>query len=272
MSKIKDEMKGFVKKTIKNAVDTIITEDNIYPTTEIDKSELEKTNKTSGRFADAASKIIKGTVVASSGSAIAGTLLTKILIGTALVAILGTAGGFLIHDAFKTPTIADTKNIVEHIRTISELTTANYYEEFVVHKTKIVEKKHLFSFFQKDQEPDSVQNELVLIIKGSARAGFDLSSLNENDIIAQSDTIIIQLPAPKLFDVIVNPSDYEIYVEEGDWSHNEIQTFNAETKVLLEQNALKEDILGRAKSEGIERLTNIFKTFGYSVVQLNVKE
>ena len=36
--------------------------------------------------------------------------------------------------------IADTKNVVEHVREISEFTTASYYEEFVVQESKIVAK------------------------------------------------------------------------------------------------------------------------------------
>ena len=44
------------------------------------------------------------------------------------------------------PKIADTKNVVEHVREISEFTTACYYEEFVVHETKMVAKEGLLGF------------------------------------------------------------------------------------------------------------------------------
>jgi hypothetical protein len=35
---------------------------------------------------------------------------------------------------------------------------------------------------------------------------------------------------------------------------------------------LEEDIIGKAKTEGKERLTNLFKTFGYKVVEVSIKE
>lgn len=166
--------------------------------------------------------------------------------------------------------IADTKNVVEHVREISEFTTASYYEEFVVQESKIVAKESLFGF-KKDQV-DSVQNEIVIILKGKVRAGFDLSKMTEADLCAKSDTLLVHLPAPELFDVIINPSDYEIFIEEGKWSHDEIQAFQVQSKEQLRTHALQEDIIGKAKTEGKERLTNLFKTFGYKVVEVSIKE
>ena len=166
--------------------------------------------------------------------------------------------------------IADTKNVVEHVREISEFTTASYYEEFVVQESKIVAKESLFGF-KKDQV-DSVQNEIVIILKGKVRAGFDLSKMTEADLCAKSDTLLVHLPAPEMFDVIINPSDYEIFIEEGKWSHDEIQAFQVQSKEQLRTHALQEDIIGKAKTEGKERLTNLFKTFGYKVVEVSIKE
>ena len=168
------------------------------------------------------------------------------------------------------PKIADTKNVVEHVREISEFTTACYYEEFVVHETKMVVKESLFGFHK--EQPDSAQNELVLLLKGIARAGFDLSKLTEGDLVAHSDTLAINLPAPELFDVIINPSDYEVFVEKGKWSHEEIQAFQVQAKEQLRTHALEEDIIGKAKTEGKERVANLFKTFGYKVVKVSIKE
>ena len=170
----------------------------------------------------------------------------------------------------KKPKIADTKNVVEHVREISEFTTASYYEEFVVQESKIVAKESLFGF-KKDQV-DSVQNEIVIILKGKVRAGFDLSKMTESDLCAKSDTLLVHLPATELFDVIINPSDYEIFIEEGKWSHDEIQAFQVQSKEQLRTHALQEDIIGKAKTEGKERLTNLFKTFGYKVVEVSIKE
>lgn len=222
---------------------------------------------------DAITGAAKETVKTTVGgflSALAGPLLIKIIIGVSVAALVGGIGGFFVYDSQKTPTIADTKNVVEHVREISEFTTASYYEEFVVQESKIVAKESLFGF-KKDQV-DSVQNEIVIILKGKVRAGFDLSKMTESSLCAKSDTLLVHLPAPELFDVIINPSDYEIFIEEGKWSHDEIQAFQVQSKEQLRTHALQEDIIGKAKTEGKERLTNLFKTFGYNVVEVSIKE
>ena len=221
-------------------------------------------------IAGAAKETVKTSVGGGLLSALAGPLLIKIIIGVSAVALLGGIGGFFVFDSQKKPTIAETKNVVEHVREISEFTTACYYEEFVVHETEMVVKESLFGFHK--EQPDSTQNELVLILKGTARAGFDLSKLTEGDLVAHSDTLAINLPAPELFDVIINPSDYEVFVEKGKWSHEEIQAFQVQAKEQLRTHALEEDIIGKAKTEGKERLANLFKTFGYKVVEVSIKE
>ena len=221
-------------------------------------------------IAGAAKETVKTSVGGGLLSALAGPLLIKIIIGVSAVALLGGIGGFFVFDSQKKPTIAKTKNVVEHVREISEFTTACYYEEFVVHETKMVAKESLLGFHK--EQPDSAQNELVLLLKGIARAGFDLSKLTEGDLVAHSDTLAINLPAPELFDVIINPSDYEVFVEKGKWSHEEIQAFQIQAKEQLRTHALEEDIIGKAKTEGKERLANLFKTFGYKVVEVSIKE
>ena len=221
-------------------------------------------------IAGAAKETVKTSVGGGLLSALAGPLLIKIIIGVSAVALLGGIGGFFVFDSQKKPTIAETKNVVEHVREISEFTTACYYEEFVVHETKMVAKEGLLGFHK--EQPDSAQNELVLLLKGIARAGFDLSKLTEGNLVAKSDTLTINLPAPELFDVIINPSDYEVFVEKGKWSHEEIQAFQVQAKEQLRTHALEEDIIGKAKIEGKERLANLFKTFGYKVVEVSIKE
>ena len=221
-------------------------------------------------IAGAAKETVKTSVGGGLLSTLAGPLLIKIIIGVSAVALLGGIGGFFVFDSQKKPTIAETKNVVEHVREISEFTTACYYEEFVVHETKMVAKESLLGFHK--EQPDSAHNELVLLLKGIARAGFDLSKLTEGDLVAHSDTLAINLPAPELFDVIINPSDYEVFVEKGKWSHEEIQAFQVQAKEQLRTHALEEDIIGKAKTEGKERLANLFKTFGYKVVEVSIKE
>ena len=201
---------------------------------------------------------------------------TKIVLVLIVVSLL--IGGFFILkynpfgweiDFFCEPKIDDTENIVEEVKKISEFTTACYYEEFVIHEKKLVPRSFdLQKIFT--QEVDSVENEIVLLVSGKVRAGFNLSKISEADFVVVSDTLSVKLPSSEVFDVIINPSNYEIFVETGKWSHEEIQQFQIEAKQRLLENAMQEKILDKATEVGLERLENLFKTFGFTVVNIKL--
>ena len=111
--------------------------------------------------------------------------------------------------------------------------------------------------------------EIVIIAKGKVRAGFDLSKVTEDKINIKNDTIGITLPEPEIFDVIINPSDYEMYIEEGKWSHEEVTALQTNYRAQLLAKANDAGILNKAKEAGKKRFESLFQTFGFSVVELN---
>ena len=161
--------------------------------------------------------------------------------------------------------IDNTANVVEKIKEISEFTTACYYEEAVLKDRKV--EKHEGGFLGLVDTETS--REIVIIAKGKVRAGFDLSKVTEDKMIIKSDTICITLPEPQIFDVIINPSDYEMYVEEGKWSHEEVTALQTNYRTQLLAKANDAGILNKAKEAGKKRLESLFQTFGFSVVELN---
>ena len=161
--------------------------------------------------------------------------------------------------------IDNTANVVEKIKEISEFTTACYYEEAVLKDRKV--EKHEGGFLGLVDTETS--REIVIIAKGKVRAGFDLSKVTEDKMIIKSDTICITLPEPQIFDVIINPSDYEMYVEEGKWSHEEVTALQTNYRTQLLAKANDAGILNKAKEAGKKRLESLFMTFGFTVVELN---
>ncbi len=162
--------------------------------------------------------------------------------------------------------IENTANVVEKIKEISEFTTACYYEEAVLKDSK-VEKNEGGFLGLVDTE---TSKEIVIIAKGKVRAGFDLSKVTEDKINIKNDTIGITLPEPEIFDVIINPSDYEMYIEEGKWSHEEVTALQTNYRTQLLEKAKDAGILNKAKESGKKRLENLFQTFGFSVVELKI--
>lgn len=161
--------------------------------------------------------------------------------------------------------IDNTANVVEKIKEISEFTTACYYEEAVLKDSKV--EKHEGGFLGLVDTETS--KEIVIIAKGKVRAGFDLSKVTEDKINIKNDTIGITLPEPEIFDVIINPSDYEMYIEEGKWSHEEVTALQTNYRAQLLAKANDAGILNKAKEAGKKRLESLFQTFGFSVVELN---
>lgn len=163
--------------------------------------------------------------------------------------------------------IDKTATIVEEIRKISEFTTANYFEEYVLQEQKLVEKKKR----NKSNEKSSY-DEIVLTVNGKIRAGFDLSKVKDNDIKVNGDTISIKLPSPEILDVISNPSDYSIFEESGDWQHDEIAAIQSRGTKKMLNNAYKHNILEKANNNGKDRITNLLTAFGFKVVNVTLSE
>lgn len=204
---------------------------------------------------------------------ITGFLLSNLQIIGIVAAVLAV-GYFLLFNPFGwnlnpfgKPQIEKTANIVEEVKKISEFTTACYYEESVIKDEKFTTETQWFG-----NELDTIKHSVALTVKCKVRAGFDLSMLSENDLVVNGDTVDIKLPAPKVFDVISNPSDYKIFDESGDWQHEEIVAMQKKSKEKMLNNALDQKILEKANIIGKERIKTLFTSFGFNVVNVTVTD
>lgn len=161
-----------------------------------------------------------------------------------------------------------TANVITEIRNISEFTSACYYEELVMAEVK--DSENTTNKVVKMLGRGAVsKDEICLIMDGKVRAGFDLSKVTDNAIAISGDTLTMTLPKPEIFDVIVNPSNCEVYVEEGKWSHEQVTAIQASARVRIQDDAIGYGILDQADKIGRERLADLFKTFGFNTVILN---
>ena len=161
--------------------------------------------------------------------------------------------------------IDDTANVVTEIKNISEFVTVCYYDEIVLTENKKSENltNRVMGMIGKD---GNSQDEFCLIANGKVRAGYDLSQLNENDLHVSGDTLFVRLPQPRIFDVIINPSDFEIYVEDGKWSHEEVVAVESRAKQQIEADAQAYGLLEKADKVGKEKIAELFKSFGHKEV------
>lgn len=240
----------------------------------------EKIAKTTGKVLKEGVKIT-GEVAAVGVKASGGLFglvaanLKMIAIAMAVSAAVAAAGFIVkaIIDANKIK-ILDTATVVTEIKKISELTTYTYIDELIIHEKKTEEKEaksHIFGIGKKDA-PDTLRSEIVMIVRGVTRAGYDLGKLTENDLKISGDTISVNLPVVEIFDVIVNPSDTEMFVEEGKWSHEEITVMQVNCRNQMHQNALDRGVLKKADEVGRKKVENLFKALGFKVVAVTAVE
>lgn len=169
--------------------------------------------------------------------------------------------------------IDKTANVVEKIKKIGEFTSACYYEELVVKQSKKSDfNESGFGKLAKAITDEDVMDEIVIIANGKVRAGFDLTKLKDEDIQVQGDTLSLTLPETEIFDVIINPSGYEIYVEDGKWSHEEVTTLVTNARKELEQNAVAYQLEKKAEEIGITKLKTLFSTFGFNTIFININK
>lgn len=167
-------------------------------------------------------------------------------------------------------TIDKTANVVTEIKKISEFTSACFYEEIVLTDTKATDNvgNKVAGMFGKKEA--AFKDEIVIIANGKVRAGFNLQNLSDEAIVVTGDTLSLTLSPVEIFDVIVNPSDFDIFVENGKWSQEQVTKIENEAIDKIKADAINDGIMTKAEESGIKKLTEIFKTFGFSEVFITV--
>lgn len=140
-----------------------------------------------------------------------------------------------------------TKAVVEDIRSLSELTTACYYEEIVLKGNK-------------------GSDEIVLIAKGTIRAGVDLGRMETNDLKFSGDTAYVHLPEPQYLDIIINPSDYEIFVQKGTWNDEQVNRVKAGARNRLVRGAEANNVRGKSGQYARESVESLLRGLGVKEV------
>lgn len=153
--------------------------------------------------------------------------------------------------------IDKTALVIEETKKISEFTSANFFEDKVIKKEKVDSGIIL-----------NTNAEMVIIAHGKVRAGANLANIKNEDFSVHGDTVSFKLPQPEIFDVIVNPSNYEIFVEDGKWSHEEVTAAVSNAKNEIQKDALESGILETAKKSSAAKLTELYKAIGFKVVEI----
>jgi Protein of unknown function (DUF4230) len=171
--------------------------------------------------------------------------------------------------------IDETPLVISEIKKIAELHTAKLYCEVVADSVIISPGEAAMLTMQASGAfpilPSMVFSKgkkMVLIAKGQVIAGLDLSALNEKNIVVRNDSVWINLPPAKILDIITNPSDFEIFTEEGDWSSNEINAVKQKAVGLMRAEAMRRGLAEQANERAQKLMAEFLKASGFVNVEV----
>ena len=170
------------------------------------------------------------------------------------------------------PVVVDqTPIIVQQVRNIAQLMTIETWSEIVADSAKIPERSLFGNILRHSPyiPIGSLQTDkLVLIVKGKVIAGLDLSRLDANAIRVKEDTVSLRLPRARILDVLINPSDVEVFSEKGKWEPAAITRVQQAARNTIVQNALNQQVLRRAEEKGSALISDLMRNSGYKEVRI----
>jgi hypothetical protein len=185
-------------------------------------------------------------------------------VGLAKLNLVPSFGDFSKKVERKELTIDQSAVLLDNVSSLSQLFTSNYYAEIPVQEIK--KEDAYFGLSKKEAK-------LIIIAKGTCYAGTDLTKLSKEDIaIKDSVTCYIQLPKATILDVVINPQDFSIYSETGNWTALEVQKLKNKAKIKLTDLAVKSEILKKSNDRSIQLFTDFAKSIGYKNVTVKLKE
>jgi hypothetical protein len=165
--------------------------------------------------------------------------------------------------------IDETPILIKEIKSIGQLITYTSFDE-VVADTTIKTKGSAFvnNFNRITRLPilPSADKELVLIGRGKVLAGSDLSLLTDSSVSITKDTVRVYLPKVQILDAILNPSDFETFVEKGEWTNEEVILVKAKARRKMIEHAIQQNILPKADAKAKVIMEDFLRNMGYKHV------
>ncbi len=159
--------------------------------------------------------------------------------------------------------LKETVLILEDVKSIAQFFTATAYEDIAIDTTKQILKSTIMSAFSKSKTEPS---RFVILAKGICMAGTDLSNIKTEDIVVNDSCVSITIPSAKILTTIVNPSDFEIYIDDGNWSDEEVKGIKVTALKRIERLAISDELLKKASERTKLLLTQFFKSIGFKQV------
>ena len=166
--------------------------------------------------------------------------------------------------------IENSPVVIRQIQALAQLITLSMYDEIVA-DTSMPDIQH----FQLPLLPDISYyrnlNRLVVISKVTVHVGIDLQQLNAGDINGTKDSLHLLLPPAEVLDAIINPSDVEVFIEEGVWNSQAVANLKNKIQNLAVVNAQSRGLMAQSQNKARQILSDFFMAAGYKKVVIDFK-
>lgn len=155
--------------------------------------------------------------------------------------------------------------LVKEVKNIAELMTVSSYDEVVVDSTKSLNTVFPGLLSAK---VISKPTQLVIIAKGRIIAGTDLKELKEESVFIKGDSVSLLLPPAKVLDAIVNPSQFEIFIEETGWNEKEVNNLKVKARDLIVSRSIQLGLLKKADIKARQIMENFLRSAGFKKISV----
>lgn len=167
--------------------------------------------------------------------------------------------------------IDDTPLLISKISQLSQLVTITSLDEVVVSSIKpgpAASAKQLLNLLTAGHAPSV--DRLVLIVKGSVLAGTDLKQLGPQQIFVKGDSVSLTLPPAAILEVVANPSGTETFIEEGDWSPQEVQLLKQKAVNELRSRAISHGVVQKANQQAMQVMQQFLRALGFTKIRVAI--
>jgi hypothetical protein len=171
--------------------------------------------------------------------------------------------------------IDETPILITEIKSIAQLQTAQLYCEVVTDSVVMSDTEAALEALKNTlMLPVIIPGKLsgpkkiVMIVKGKVTAGIDLRDLQESDLKVKGDSVWLTLPHARILDVIVNPSDTEIFMEEGTWTSAEQNAVKQKGLRVMQKLAAEKQLEKQAEEKAINLMKNFLESAGFGYVSV----
>jgi hypothetical protein len=165
----------------------------------------------------------------------------------------------------RTIRVEETPMVVKDIQGLSQLITMTSYDEVSADSIRLGTTDMVVQFLPLPRGMVS-PDRLVIVGKGKVVAGLNLASLGEHDINVTGDSVSIKLPPATILEVVMNPSDFSTFSEEGNWTPDAVTKVKLKAREKMVRRALNQGILPKAEARGKLLVENFLKVSGFKKV------